>query len=58
MHPAGGTPIESTTAVTKIMCSVLRRKELLAFEQSFGFDPASRPEHLEQLRQILSPMSQ
>lgn len=29
------------------------RRELMAFEESFGFDPAHNSEHLEQLREIL-----
>jgi hypothetical protein len=32
-----------------------RRKELVALEQSFGFDPARQAEDLEQLRRILNP---
>ena len=32
-----------------------RRRELVAFEYSFGFDPGNRPEDLEELQRLLNP---
>lgn len=32
-----------------------RRRELVAFEHSFGFDPGNRPKDLEELQRLLNP---